>query len=59
MQHAIFGEGTVVAVEESGERRLSFGGVEYSIKRSALRWEVEEGEGGEELVRKGIKKALQ
>lgn len=47
MQHAIFGEGTVVAVEESGERRLSFGGVEYSIKRSALRWEVEEGEGGE------------
>ena len=44
VQHAIFGEGTVVAVEESGERRLSFGGVEYSIKRSALRWEVEEGE---------------
>lgn len=39
VQHAIFGEGTVVAVEESGECRVSFGGVEYSIKRSALRWE--------------------
>ena len=42
--HTIFGEGTVVAVEESGECRVSFGGVEFSIKRSALRWEVEEGE---------------
>ena len=39
VQHDIFGEGTVVAVEESGECRVSFGGVEYSIKRSALRWE--------------------
>lgn len=39
VQHAIFGEGTVVAVEESGECRVSFGGVEYSIKRSSLRWE--------------------
>ena len=42
--HPIFGEGTVVEVEESGECRVLFGGVEYSIKRSALRWEVEEGE---------------
>lgn len=42
--HPIFGEGTVLTMEESGECRVSFGGVEYSIKRNALRWEVEEGE---------------
>lgn len=45
MQHAIFGEGTVVAVEESGECRVAFNGGEFSLRRSALRWEVEEGEG--------------
>ena len=48
MQHAIFGEGTVVAVEESGERRLSFGGVEYSIK--AERAAVGSGGRGREVV---------
>ena len=42
--HPIFGVGTVLTVEESGECRVAFNGGEFSLRRSALRWEVEEGE---------------
>ena len=45
--HPIFGVGTVLTMEESGECRVAFNGGEFSLRRSALRWEVEEGEGGE------------
>ena len=43
--HPIFGVGTVLTMEESGECRVAFNGGEFSLRRSALRWEVEEGEG--------------
>ena len=45
--HPIFGVGTVLTMGESGECRVAFNGGEFSLRRSALRWEVEEGEGGE------------
>lgn len=39
VSHAVFGEGEVVGVEASGDCRVSFRGVVYTVKRSALEWE--------------------
>ena len=56
MQHPIFGVGTVLTMEESGECRVAFNGGEFSLRRSALRWEVEEGEGGSSWCEKALKR---
>lgn len=39
VRHAVFGAGEVVGVVASGDCRVSFSGVVYTIKSSALEWE--------------------
>lgn len=39
VRHAVFGEGEVVGVEASGDCKVSFKGVIYTVKRGTLEWE--------------------